>query len=325
VPLDHYISQVHLKNFYSPELGERMYAIRKSDLKKFTPNAQSVCRIEEGNTNAYLREDRIVEEILRSIEPRYNASVAKLISDNIDSECIYTIAGFTAYVITCSPTGMRVHSDHMRSMVETAAVAADARGLLPPPPEKLGGARLAELLRDGHIQITVDPKYPQAMGITTILKDIAVFGNSRWDILLNDFDESPFFTSDFPVAIEKTRDWRVLNRIVPLAPNLAARIKPDLNMDRKRADFSFTNFDRRIRHVSLQEIAKINELIVRCAEDSVFYRDDLAWVEKFIAKNRCYRIEPITNKIPQGNGTLVISSQRILPWRADRVDQEHVI
>ena len=50
VPLDHYVSQVHLKNFYSPVLGSRMYATRKRDLKSFTPNSQSVCRIEDGST-----------------------------------------------------------------------------------------------------------------------------------------------------------------------------------------------------------------------------------------------------------------------------------
>ncbi len=43
MPLDHYIPQVHLKNFYSPVLGDRMYATRKSDLKSFTPNSKSVC------------------------------------------------------------------------------------------------------------------------------------------------------------------------------------------------------------------------------------------------------------------------------------------
>ena len=48
MPLDHYVSQVHLKNFYSPKLGELMYAIRKSDLKEFTPNSESVCRIDDG-------------------------------------------------------------------------------------------------------------------------------------------------------------------------------------------------------------------------------------------------------------------------------------
>ena len=61
MPLDHYVSQVHLKKFYSPALGNRMYAIRKSDLKVFTPRSEDVCRIMDGSTNAYLREDRAIE------------------------------------------------------------------------------------------------------------------------------------------------------------------------------------------------------------------------------------------------------------------------
>ena len=40
--LDHFVSQVHLKNFYSPKLGNLMYAMRKNDLKLFTPDAK-VC------------------------------------------------------------------------------------------------------------------------------------------------------------------------------------------------------------------------------------------------------------------------------------------
>ena len=65
-----------------------MYAMRKSDLKAFTPNSKSVCRIDDGNTNAYLREDRAIEEFLKSIEPNYNTAVAKLMGDKIDSECV---------------------------------------------------------------------------------------------------------------------------------------------------------------------------------------------------------------------------------------------
>jgi hypothetical protein len=49
--LDHYVSQVHLKNFYSPAMNGLMYAIRKSDLKRFPTKSQDVCRIEEGSTN----------------------------------------------------------------------------------------------------------------------------------------------------------------------------------------------------------------------------------------------------------------------------------
>lgn len=51
MPLDHYVSQVHLKNFYSPKLQCLMYAIRKNDLKFFKTNSDSVCRIDNGSTN----------------------------------------------------------------------------------------------------------------------------------------------------------------------------------------------------------------------------------------------------------------------------------
>lgn len=312
MPLDHYVSQVHLKNFYSPVLGERMYAIRKSDLKCFTPNAGGVCGIHNGSTNAFLREDRAVEEFLKTIEPNYNSAVENLRAGEIDDNCIYTIAGFVAYVSTCSPGGMRVRSDPLKNLVEVTAEMMDAKGLIPPPPPELGGASLSELLRSGAVNITVDPKYPQAIGIASILKSTASFGNFKWDILRNDFANSPFFTSDFPAAIEETDDPRVLNRIVPLSPDLAIRIRPDLAIESRKTDFTFGNFGYRTCDISHMELVHLNRLIVRCAEEMVFYRDDRPWVQRFVAKNRQYRIEPFTQKLPMPTGTIQISTQRIV-------------
>ena len=144
------------------------------------------------------------------------------------------------------------------------------------------------------------------------MRNVAAFGNFKWDILRNGFNESPFFTSDFPVAIEETADWRVHNRVVPLAPNLAVRIRPDLSIDRKHADFSFADFGYRVSDVSHAELVKINQLIVRCAEDTVFYRDDFPWVRKFIKRNRHYRVEMATDKLPTKKGTFVVFRQRIV-------------
>jgi hypothetical protein len=312
MPLDHYISQVYLKKFYSPALGNHMYAIRKIDLKAFTPRSEDVCRIMDGSTNAYLREDRAIEDFLKSIEPNYNAALGKLIAGKIDNECIYTIAGLIAYVVCCSPTGMRIHSSPLKSSVEVTATMIDAQGLIPPAPAVLGGARLSELLRDGAVKVTIDPKYPQAIGINLILKITATFGNFKWEILRNDFDDTPFFTSDFPVAIEKTNDPRNLNRIVPLAPNLALRIVPDLRLDRDRSNFSFANFSScslKLRH---NDVVKLNSSIVRCAEETVFYRDDLPWVRPFVAKNRHYRIEPQTRRLTTPTGALLIFTQAVV-------------
>lgn len=311
MPLDHYISQVHLKLFNSPALGDRVYAIRKSDLRTFTPNTKRICVITDGSTNAYLRDDRKIEEFLKTVEPNYNRALQKLRTEKIDAECIYTIAGFIAFVISCSPAAMRIHAGPLKKIVESTAELLENRELLPPPPPELGGKTLFELLKKGTVRVTVDEKYPQAIGIDQILQSTAMFGNFRWEILHNPFNDSPFFTSDFPAAIERTNDLRVLNRIVPLAPDLALRVHPNIMLDRENTDFAFQDFQCRSREVDRGEVRNLNRLIVQCAEETVFYRDDMRWIGRFVARNSGYRIEPQTVEFPTEKGVLFVSTQRI--------------
>ena len=312
MPLDHYVSQVHLRKFYSKALGNRMYAMRKADLKTFMPDSASVCRVMDGSTNSYLLKDRVIEDFLKTIEPNYNPALENLIAGTVDSNSIYAIAGFVAYVAACSPAGMRIGSMPLKRLLEREAVVMDAQGAFSPSPAVLGGASLTELLHDGAVEFTVDPKYSQATGIASILGLINIFGNCKWEILQNDFKDSPFFTSDFPIAIEKTRDPRVLNRIVPLAPNLAVRIKPDILIDRTQIDLSFPKFSCVSHHISHGDVVKINTLLVQCAEDTVFYRDNPSWVQPFIRKNQHYRIETCSKELKTATGTLLFSTQSVV-------------
>lgn len=309
MPLDHYVSQVHLRKFYSPALSNRMYATRKADLKSFTPNSESVCRVMDGNTNAYLLKDRVIEDFLKTIEPNYNQALESLTSGKVESSCINTIAGFVAYIVTCSPAGMRIQSMPLRRVLKHQAEVMDAQGAFPPPPAVLGGASLTDLLRDGRVEFAIDPKYPQSIGITSIFNFIDIFGNCEWEIIQNDFKDSPFFTSDYPIAIEKTSDPRVLNKIVPLAPNLAVRIKPDISRDRTQKDFTFSKFSYVKRNIGHEDVVKINTLLVQCAEETVFYRDNYPWVQAFIRKNQHYRIETYTKKLRTSTGTLLLPTQ----------------
>jgi hypothetical protein len=317
MPLDHYVSQVHLKNFYSPELGNLMYAIRKRDLKLFTPNADSVCRIDHGSTNSYLSEDRIVEEFLKGIEPRYNMAIEMIEADKIGPECIYIIAGFVAYVLTCSPAGMRIQSEPLKADVEATAKILDSQGALPSPPSTLGAKSVIGLLHSGKLRVEIDPKYPQAIGIGSILLLTSTFGNFEWDILINQFDDEPFFTSDFPIAIEKSGDLRILNKIVPLSPKLAIRIRPRLSNYHKSMDFSFSGFRRTIRKLNRIGVRNVNRLIVRSAETTVFFRDNYKWIMKFVKKNAGFRIESRTQIIPDGAGTLLLTTQEIKTFLID--------
>jgi hypothetical protein len=309
--LDHYVSQVHLKQFYSPALGELMYAMKKSDLKSFRCNSKSVCRIEGNSSNAYLAHDRAIEDFLLDVEPKYDVSVAKLRDGKIDSECVGVICGFSAFVSCCAPAAMRIHAKPLENLVASEAAILDRQSLLPRAPPSLGNKTLTELLAEGAVRVDIDQKFPQAMGISTIIDRVSLWGNSPWEILRNDASGDPFFTSDYPIALE-ARDARFANWVVPLAPDLAIRIVPNISLSGTTRDLSFKKYSYRCRTPRRAELVEINRLIVRSAEDVVFYRDDSAWIPSFIAKNRHYRIEAVTDRIPQGTGFLNIATQRIV-------------
>lgn len=309
--LDHYVSQVHLKNFYSEDLENKMYAYRKADLKLFTPNAKSVCRIDEGSTNEYLEDSRAIEKFLKEIEPKYNAAVDKIKNKNIDRETIYTISGFLSYIITCSPAAMRIHSELFRGLVEDQAITLDSAKQIPPPPPELGADSMTELLKSGKLKIDIDGKYPQAHGINSILYHVSVFGNSTWDILENPHIENPFFSSDFPVAIEQGSDSKALNRILPLTPQIAIRIKPNTNPNRETLNHEFDQLKYRYKRLSLTEVKSLNRLLVQCAESIVFSCQDNDWTEQFIRKNSNFRIEPIMARTKTKNGSILYFTQEI--------------
>jgi hypothetical protein len=319
MPLDHYVSQVHLKQFFSPALGNRLYATKKSDLKSFQCHSKDVCRIEDGSTNAYLINDRAIEEFLRGIEPNYDASISKLRQGAIDQECVGVMAGFAAYVACCAPAAMRIHTGPLIEALESTASILDRQGVIEKAPPSLGSKSLSELLADGTVRYEVDRKYPQALGISTIISRMSIWGNSAWEILHNDVADSPFFTSDFPVALEAKGNRGLANWIVPLAPNLAIRIVPDTDLSGTAPDRSFRKFRHRRRALARAEAVDINRLIVRCAEDMVFYRDDLPWVPDFVEKNSRYRIETVIERIPHGTGFMTTGTQQIV-WRKPRAE-----
>ncbi|WP_372785766.1 hypothetical protein [Phenylobacterium sp.] len=130
--LDHYVSQVHLKRFYSPALNGLMHAVRKSDLKSFTPTAKAVCRIDEGSTNKYLEEPRAIEEFLKPIEAKYNAATAALQAGKPDHETIYVVAGFAGYVMSCSPAAIRINTAPLLGALDVTAKMMERSGKLPP-------------------------------------------------------------------------------------------------------------------------------------------------------------------------------------------------
>ena len=185
------------------------------------------------------------------------------------------------------------------------------RASYPPSPPSLGGKTLSELISNGDVKIEIDPEFPQAIGIDSILDYVSIFGNFSWEILINEYEDSPFFTSDYPIAIERPDGSLLMNKIVPLDPFIAVKIIPDPTFNRRVRDLTFSNFKCSFRKPNRKKVGNINKLIVQCAENLVFYRDNNDWIPKFIKKYSKYRIEPRTVRIPDGNGTHLWFTQDI--------------
>lgn len=311
--LDHFISQVHLKNWYDPALGKRMHAIRKTDLQQYQCNSASQCRVEDGNTNTYLEEQRIVEDFLKTIENQYNDSVDEFRKGNPTKDAIYAIAGFVSYVMSCSPGAMRINTPMFEGNVKIMAEMLDRRGELPEAPAELGGGSIGDMIADGRVVVNVDPKFPQAVGIGTIMDRVSSFGNFSWDVINNGQEDTPFFTSDYPIANEDTDDPRILNRLVPLAPDLAIRIKPNMRGIRAKG-FEFKDFRWQILKPSRAEVVDINRRLVRSAETVVFHSKSLDWIPAFVQKNRNFRVEGWNETFDTGKGILQLARQNTRPY-----------
>jgi Protein of unknown function (DUF4238) len=323
VPLDHYVSQVHLRKFLAPDLGNRMFAMSKTTLKRFPTRPVDVCRIDEGSTNAYLTEPRAVEDFLTLIEPKYNSAIESFLTSDIDAESVMTVAGFIAYVYACSPTGMRLNSVSLRASVEATAEILDRKGGLPQIPEELGASTIKELFDGQAVGVKVDPKFPQAMGISRILGLAARLGNFPWQVLRNNDSTSPFFSSDFPIALQPSSDPRIMNKIVPLTPVLAIRILPSFDLETTEPDFAFSGFRYQTRTLHHNEVRQLNELLVRAAEDFVFYSADNTWVPRFVERNRHFRTESTTDRLPTPTGgELQVTRQRIAPFQRPAVGRD---
>jgi hypothetical protein len=214
-------------------------------------------------------------------------------------------------VLICSPAALRLNTGPVKAAVEAMARLADAKGLFNKAPPSLGSKLLTELMNAGELTVGVDPKFPQAFGINSILHHVSTFGNSTWEILRNFQDDTPFFTSDYPIGIEVTGLGTPLHRVVPLAPDLAIRIMSDIKLTRVPDDPTFAKFRSTRRALKRHEIVYLNRLIAQCAEDLIFYCDDIWWTDEFLAKNRRHYIEPVKLSVQQESKQVPMTSQRI--------------
>ncbi|MDC0658283.1 DUF4238 domain-containing protein [Leisingera sp. SS27] len=281
--LDHYVSQVHLREFADPKT-KKLFAVSKLDLRDFTPKPKSVCAIRDGNTNEFLKEPRLIEKLLEAIEPNYPYALNELRNRRCNNIVRETIAGFITAVSISSPTFDRLCFDGTHNHLADFAKHLDTKSILPKFPEnsdkRYSGKSITELLDQNLVEFNIDMNMPKAMATTRMINVVKAFLNAPWDILEN-HTERNFLTSDYPMVHVPTLSRRWSKKFVPLAPDIGIVVySPRV---------SIWDGPVEVAHVEVSSSSKISELnrfAVFAAEDLVFADRPSPFLRKFVAKHR---------------------------------------
>lgn len=301
--LDHYVSQVHLKQFLRQTDKKLLFAIRKSDLSAFTPRPRDVCRVEDGSTNQYLTENRAVEEFLKEIEPAYEPCLARVAAGELDWNARQVFSGFLAYIETYTPAAVRMFEPMTRTLLErTAKLMEKSGGLEPIDAPQLPdwhGKTLSQLTEEGKVKADIDLKMPQAMATTQLLKIRHSLASSDVTVL-KPTGRGRFLTSDFPSVILAYFQNKFAQRFLPISPKLGLVFHTHTFIEgREEVHHSFVDIGER-------KAQSINDEIMKAAENLVFSTHRYPWLLDRMKMFRNYRVESVVETA----GPMIISQQR---------------
>jgi Protein of unknown function (DUF4238) len=319
MPKDHYVAQTYLKHFLAPGLGNRMHAYNKAKLKHFTPTTDSICRDEGWDTNPYFEDNRAVDKYLRIVEPKWNRGVENIQDLLKYEEVKFFMAGYIAVLASCTPASIRMLT-YATEQIVAASGEMLARQIQTHPErfpdiKPLPSKTFEKIMRTGGIAATVDSKHTHARVIQNLVDMQWRFYKSPWMILENE-TESPFLSSDFPVAYYYPKPQNpVAYRFVPISPRYAILINPSLDEnDRKMPKplphgYPLTTVD--ICAVKPAFTKLLNKLTVQGAEQFVISAYDDPWILRLVKKYKDWKMDSGTIRLPYGDGEAIIS--RIMP------------
>lgn len=115
-------------------------------------------------------------------------------------------------------------------------------------------------------------------------------------MILDNETDSPFLTSDFPVAYYYTKPQaQIPFRFVPLSPKYAVLIKPSLDKSARKSPreafekYPITEIDIRSVRPDFPKI--LNKLTIQGAEQFVISSYDAPWIMKMVKKYRNWKMD----------------------------------
>jgi hypothetical protein len=298
---DHFVARTYLKRFGDAELGGMLHGYPKSGEAVFPCWPNDVCREWNGDINeAYLaRTPDLLGQYRKIFEPPWSGAVKALESGPLSADHRFSIAGYVANLMTCTPgwrrIGVNLYDTHSVAFLSRAKARQEKYGGDPELP-----VEAIEMLERGELRLEHDPAFIKAVATQQLLKSAWIIYHQDWEVLRNT-TEFPFVTSDNPVAMEEGRDLHLPTRFVAITPQLillmqARRIQlPPIAPDKVPSLGSLSR-----RSVQPAEARHLNRQIARCAEDVVFSSTRSASVEKMVRNAARFRLELDFVKFPAG-------------------------
>jgi len=310
---DHYVSQTYLRLFVGPNGDLVPYYKNTRAIVGKPKKPKSICFETEGDTNKYFEDTRLLDKFLPAFENPWKNNLIKLEKGVLDANTKYELAGYIAFLRSCTPTAKRFGQQSIAGVVEPVAYKV-----------MLSTLEKADYLTDKHkltlrnaiqnkeIGIKIDREFAHAQGMRVVEGIIHRYYCSHWLILINETD-IPFITSDNPAILYyKDVQQQISQTYVPLKPSIALLITPDFDIDHPSFEDvkRYSNSKDGFGVIKQSYVKKFNEEIVKSAERIVLHQKKEDWLEQLVRKYGKWRVDAIVSHIPTDMGIMTITRQQ---------------
>jgi hypothetical protein len=307
---DHYVSQTYLRLFVGPSGDLVPYYKNARVIIGKSKKPKSICFETEGDTNKYFENPRILEKFLPAFENPWKNNIAKLERRVLDKKTKYELAGYIAFLRSCSQTAKRLGQQMIAGTVEPVAYkvmlsTTDKANYLSVEDKHI----LRDAILKRKIGINIDREFAHAQAMRALERAIHRYYCSRWLVLINKTD-IPFITSDNP-AILYYRDiqQQIAQTYVSLNPSMALLITPDIDMDNPSIEDveKYSNSEDGFGIIKQSYVNKFNEAIVKSAERMVLHQKKEDWLEQLVRKYSKWRVDAIVTNLSSDRETITIA------------------
>lgn len=197
---DHYVAQTYLNSFTNSKGFLIPYYKADHSILGSPKRPKSVCYETNGDSNCYLDDSRFLEKYLPLFENHWKKNVEFLRQKILDDVMKFQIAGYIAFLRSCTPTAKRLGQNTIKQVIKPTVDNLISRYFETNPPTDIDTRdKIAHMINNKQIDVVINREFPHALGISSLHESIAKLYHGSWLILLNG-TSNQYITSDNPAT-----------------------------------------------------------------------------------------------------------------------------